>query len=211
MPRRTLAGHRSRARLGAQGSTAVLEPRPDTPAPPAPPGDSGPDRRPAARPRRTADPLLLVAGVVVVVLVATAVLLGVRARAEDRLEQARAAALAAAEAHAVAILSYDHRRLDRDFARARRLLTGPFARDYARTTEKVVRPTAEQVKAVVTADVATAAVVRSPSADRVVVLLFVNQTTTSTRLDGPKIDLNRVRMTMSRVDGAWRVSAVDAL
>ena len=34
------------------------------------------------------------------------------------------------------------------------------------------------------------------SENRVVLLLFVDQTTTSTRLEGPKVDLNRVRMTM---------------
>ena len=42
-------------------------------------------------------------------------------------------------------------------------------------------------------------------------LLFVNQTTTSTRLDGPKVDLNRVRMSLRKVDGAWLVSDIDAL
>jgi len=109
------------------------------------------------------------------------------------------------------VLSYDHRRLDRDFAEAERLLTGPFAGDYAATSEKVVRPTAEQVRAVVTAEVAASAVVRAPSADRVVVLLFVDQTTTSTRLDGPKVDLNRVRMTMQRVGAEWKVAGIDAL
>ena len=39
----------------------------------------------------------------------------------------------------------------------------------------------------------------------------VNQTTTSTRLDGPKVDLNRVRLQMDRVDGKWLVSDVQAL
>ena len=53
----------------------------------------------------------------------------------------------------------------------------------------------------VTADVASSSVVRA-SQNRVVVLLFVNQTTTSTRLEGPKVDLNRVRLTLDRVDGA---------
>jgi Mce-associated membrane protein len=47
--------------------------------------------------------------------------------------------------------------------------------------------------------------------NRVVVLLFVDQTTTSTRLDGPKVDLNRVRLTMTRTGGEWLVSEVDAL
>lgn len=214
MPR-TLAGHRSRSRPGAAADPA---PGLDTvadgdstvaaaPEPPAPPPGDG-DQPPA--PRRGPDPLLLVAVLVVLALGLTAGLLAVRARAEQRVERARAVAQAAAESAAVTLLSYDHRNLDRDFARARRLLTGSFAKDYARTTEQVVRPSAEQVKAVVTAEVAASAVVRA-SADRVVVLLFVDQTTTSTRLDGPKIDLNRVRMTLQRVGQEWRVSAVEAL
>lgn len=216
MPR-TLAGHRSRTRSGAvadpaaerrdRAPVAVPAHGAGEPDPPGPPAD---DRAPASPPRRRPDPRLLVAALVVVVLAVTAGLLAVRARAEERLERARTAALAAAESHAVVLLSYDHRTLDRDFARARTVLTGPFAEDYATTTEEVVRPSAEQVKAVVTAEVAASSVVRA-SADRVVVLLFVDQTTTSTRLDGPKIDLNRVRMTLQRVGQEWRVSAVDAL
>lgn len=195
---RPIAGQRSRPRLGAGpidvGPATATRPV----GPPAPRGRSG--------------HVVLAAGVALVLaLAATAVLLGVRARGDDRLEQARTAAQAAAEAAAVTVLSYDHRSLDRDFARAKALLTGRFAADYAATTEKVVRPSATQVKAVVTAEVATSAVVRAPSADRVVVLLFVDQTTTSTRLDGPKVDLNRVRMTMARVGQEWRVSAIDAL
>lgn len=210
MPR-TLAGHRSRARLGAtaEPETAVAPPvraevAPDVPSSPPPPGD------PTARPRRSPDPVVIVAALVVLALALTAGLLVVRARAEERLERARTAALAAAEQHAVTLLSYDHSRLDRDFARAKAVLTGPFAKDYATTTEQVVRPSAEQVQAVVTAEVAASSVVRA-SAQEVVVLLFVDQTTTSTRLDGPKVDLNRVRMTLRKVGQEWLVSGVDAL
>lgn len=108
------------------------------------------------------------------------------------------------------LLSYDHRRLDRDFAAAKKLLTGGFADDYANTTKSVVRPTAEQVKAVVTAEVVSSSVVRA-SENRVVVLLFVDQTTTSTRVEGPQVDLNRVRMRLVRSGGQWLVSGVDAL
>jgi Mce-associated membrane protein len=148
--------------------------------------------------------------VLVVALALTAGTLTLRVRGADRAEQARDAALAAAEQRAVDLLSYDHRHLDRDFARARRGLTGAFAKDYARTSETVVRPTAEQVKAVVKADVVASSVVRSTQ-NEVVVLLFVNQTTTSTRLDGPRVDLDRVRMTMRRVAGRWKVAQVRAL
>jgi len=200
---RPLAGQRSRDRLGT--GPVLTDPRERAVPPPAAaePAAGDPDGR--------RDLGVLVATLLVVVLATTAGLLVVRARGEDAMERARAAALAAAEQHAVTVLSYDHRRLDKDFARARSVLTGTFADDYAATTEKVVRPSAEQVKAVVTAEVAASSVVRAPSENRVVVLLFVDQTTTSTRLEGPKVDLNRVRMTMTRVGQEWLVSAIDAL
>ena len=225
-PPRRLAGHRARARRPvpepaagvpvagpdevaadvtgevAPPAAAVPEPRPDAPV-------RGSDR--PVRRLKAPDWRLVVATLVVLVLAATAVLLAVRTRGIEQREDARGAAQAAAEGAAATVLSYDYRRLDRDFAQAKRLLTGTFAGDYARTTQNVVRPSAEQVRAVVKAEVVASAVVRAPSADRVVVLLFVNQTTTSTRLDGPKVDLNRVRMTMLRVDGRWKVAGVDAL
>ena len=74
----------------------------------------------------------------------------------------------------------------------------------------MVRPSAEQYKVVVKAEVTAASVVRAGD-DRVVALLFVDQTTTSTRLEGPKVDLNRVRMTLVEQDGKWLVSELDAL
>jgi Mce-associated membrane protein len=220
---RPVAGQRNRSRL-ATGPD--VEPTPvEPPAAEAPrrtavldraTREPDPARGPVARPPRAArrtsrsDLLVLVAGLVAVALLLTAGLLAVRARSEDRVEQARTAALAAAESHAVDLLSYDYRHLDRDFARAGKALTGSFADDYATTTDTVVRPTALEVKAVVTAEVAAASVVRAAQ-NKVVVLLFVNQTTTSTRVEGPKVDLNRVRLTLTRVDGDWLVSKVVAL
>ncbi|MGW7008840.1 hypothetical protein ACWGCW_40240, partial [Streptomyces sp. NPDC054933] len=115
------------------------------------------------------------------------------------------------------ILSYDYRHLDQDFAAALTHLTGSFRTEYRRTTSTVVAPTAKQYQAVVQATVAQpaageeAASVVSAAPDRVVVLLFVNQVTRSTRLTAPRLDLNRVRMTLSRTADGWRVSAVDAL
>lgn len=180
--------------------TAVLD-RSTTPAPVAPS---------VRRARRSPDWLLLAACVVAVALAVSAAALLLKARTADRAESARTEAVAAAESRAVDLLGYDYRHLDRDFARAKAGLTGSFRGDYAETTESVVRPTAEKVHAVVTAEVAASSVVSS-SQNRVVVLLFVNQTTTSTRVQGPQVDLNRVRMTMDRVGGDWKVSKVTAL
>jgi Mce-associated membrane protein len=147
---------------------------------------------------------------VTLALVLTAALVAMRARGADRTETARSAAQAAAESDAVDLLSYDYRHLDRDFARARSHLTGKFAADYTTTTNRTVRPLAPQVHAVVKATVASSSVVQA-SQNHVVVLLFVNQTTTSTRLDAPRTDLNRVRITMARVGSGWKVSKVAAL
>jgi len=168
-----------------------------------------PERESAARPGW----FLVVVAALLVLLVAglaTVAVLLYRVREADGVDRARREAVAAARSHAQVVLSYDHRRLDRDFARAERVLTGRFKREYARTTGTVVRPSAEQYDVVVAAQVVSASVVRA-DADEVVTLLYVNQTTTSTRLEGPEVDLNRVRMTLVERDGRWLVSALDAL
>jgi Mce-associated membrane protein len=154
----------------------------------------------------------LLAGLLVITLSALAAfgLVAYRVRAGARVETARDQASAAARQDAVSILSYDYRHLNRDFAAARTTLTGSFAKDYQATTSKLVRPGATQYHVVVKAEVAAESVV-SATANQVVVLLFVNQTTTSTRLDGPRVDLNRVRLTLVRVGGSWLVNNVVAL
>jgi len=232
--RRPLAGQRSRSRLEPAGQAATAatpsvpvdrtDPAPTTVARPrrtavleragtaAPPADGATGHATGERVRegRRTDLLLLAAGVVALALVLTAAALTVKARGEDRTERARTEAVAAAESRAVDLLSYDYRHLDRDFGRAEKGLTGQFAQDYAHTTDSVVRPTAEEVHAVVKAEVVSSSVVRAAQ-NKVVVLLFVNQTTTSTRVQGPQVDLNRVRMTLVRVGDDWKISAVTAL
>ncbi|MDQ1626592.1 MAG: Mce-associated rane protein [Actinomycetota bacterium] len=224
---RPVAGQRSRARLrgaapGEAGTpapleaartsaTALAEPPAAPPQQEEPTYDAAPLERAAPRApwppwARRALAALLALGVAATAAVA---LLFYRVSAGDRVEAAREQALAAATQDAVVLLSYDYRHLDADFARARQLLTGRFRSDYVATT-RVIRPTATRYKAVVRAEVAASSVVRARS-EQVVVLLFVNQTTTSTRLEGPKVDLNRVRLRMARVDGKWLVSDVQGL
>jgi len=223
-PRRRVAGERARARLQPPNEEresapervvgATLPPPPSRTMPERP-QPAEPDSGPARAPRWP----LVVAGVLALVLLVaagTAAVLVYRLQnadpnnPPDGLASTRSDALAAARAHAQAILSYDHRTLDADFARAEKVLTGTFKGEYGRTTDTVVRPSAEQYKVVVQAEVTAASVVRA-SENRVVVLLFVDQTTTSTRLEGPKVDLNRVRMTLVENDGNWLVSELSAL
>ncbi|MGW4756257.1 hypothetical protein [Streptomyces chartreusis] len=161
--------------------------------------------------------LTLVLGVLLpAALVATAVL-GWQYRDGSRTASARTQALTVAQKAAPVVLSYDYRHLDKDFARARTHLTGGFHAEYGKTTKAVVGPTAKKYRAVVKATIAApatgtpAASVVSASPDKVVVLLFINQVTESTQVSGARVDLNRVRMTMTQTDGGWKVSGVDAL
>jgi Mce-associated membrane protein len=174
-----------------------------------------PVEKPAGRRRGLITAVLAV--LVVAGLVAVTVL-GWKYGDARQTDRARAQALTTAQKAAPVILSYDYRHLDRDFDAARGHLTGSFRDEYRRTTTKVVAPTAMKYKGVVKATVvkpagggAPAASVVSASPDRAVVLLFVNQVTSSTQISGPRVDLNRVRMTLTLTSGGWKVSAVDAL
>jgi Mce-associated membrane protein len=198
------------------GRTVVIEPPGgwDDPPEPAPDGDGGAELFLPVRRRRLGTLSLTV---LLLAALVTAGVLGRQYQQGRVTEQARVEALAAARKAAPVVLSYDHRRLERDFGRARALLTGEFRAEYARTTKAVVGPTARKYRGVVKATVVTppeggpAASVVSASPDRVVVLLFVNQVTESTQVTGSRVDLNRVRMTLARTGDGWKVSAVDAL
>jgi Mce-associated membrane protein len=122
-------------------------------------------------------------------------------------------ALITAKTDAHAILSYDYRSISRDIATAKADTTGVFARQYAGTAAQLLSQ-AKQVKAIVQATIGSAGVVSSDRSD-VVVLLFVDQAsvrqTPGQKTPTTRIDQSRVRMTMTKVDGKWLVSALAAL
>jgi Mce-associated membrane protein len=165
------------------------------------------------RPRRAGLPGWVRTGLVALLVAALAVggVLLVQQRDHDARQRAAEQALAAAQTAVVAVLSYDYRHLDEDFAAAEALTAQPFTAEYQRTTAKAVRPVAVKNAAVVKASLSAAGVVRA-TADRVVVLAFVNQTTSSSRLQRPQVDQNRVELTMVRHDdGRWLVAGVRAM
>ncbi|HEY8454186.1 MAG TPA: hypothetical protein VIL34_01215 [Actinopolymorphaceae bacterium] len=196
----------ARERIDDVAREPAAEPTTD-PEPASEPAAEPPAQPTAARPLRWL-PIALAVALAFALLVCA--VLGYRVHAAREVERARAEGLQAAREAAKVFMAYDYRHLDRDFARAKRLLTGDFRAEYAKTTSRVVAPTATKTHAVVEADVRAASVI-SASPARVVTLLFVNQRTTSNRVSEPRTDLNRVRITVVRVDGRWLVSDVDAL
>jgi Mce-associated membrane protein len=148
--------------------------------------------------------------VVVVLTLTVAVVLGIKAwhgkQAEDARDQASAAGRKAAET----ALSYDYRDLDKSFAAARATMTPDFATKFDETA-KVAGELATKTKATVKADVREVGV-RDGNADRVTLIIFVNQTTTSTITQGkPRVDLNRTRFTMVRNGDRWLVQEIAGL
>jgi Mce-associated membrane protein len=118
-------------------------------------------------------------------------------------------ALAAARSAAETLFSYDYRSIDDNIAAGKKVVTGSLASDYS-ATSAVVKPAAVDTKAIVKATVSEAAVV-SAASDKVVVLLYLNQATQSKNLQGTKLDLNRVRMTMVPTGGDWKISRAEPL
>lgn len=180
--------------------------------------DPGPDPEPAggatavppggARTPSTGVPgwlLAALAAAVAIVAGAAATVLAVGGDG-DAEESARAARTAAEEA-IVPILSYDHRRLEQDRAAARSYLTADYRTQYDKTFS-LIEDNAEAVQPVVVAKLVGSGVERA-GADRVKVVLFVDQETTNKQTTEPVVYQNYVTVTMQEVDGEWLVDALD--
>lgn len=149
-------------------------------------------------------------GVLLVLILALAGILGVKAWKGKEAEDARDQAAAAGRKAAETALSYDYRTLDKSFAAARATMTPEFAGQFD-ATAKVAGELATKTKATVRAEVREVGV-RDGDANRVTLIIFVNQTTTSTITKGsPRVDLNRTRFTMVRNGGQWLVQEIAGL
>ena len=111
----------------------------------------------------------------------------------------------AAREGTVALLSYAPETLDKDLANAKSHLTGEFLKYYSDFTDKIVAPAAKQKGVKTEATVARAAV-SEMQPDRAVVLVFVNQVTTSKDRPDPALATSSVMVTMVKQDGGWKIS-----
>ncbi|WP_435831453.1 twin-arginine translocation pathway signal [Nocardia aurea] len=160
--------------------------------------------------RLRAEPWMVLLTLAVLVSVATATTLAIRQYQPDREtgEDATRAAVAAASEGTVALLSYGPNTLDRDFASAKGHLTGDFLTYYSQFTQQIVAPAAKQKSVETTAAVVRAAV-SDLKPDSAVVLVFINQTTTSADKPDPAMAASSVRVSLTKVDDDWRISSFD--
>lgn len=148
---------------------------------------------------------IVLAAVAALLVLALAVGVGVlfyQHRQDVATEQARTDAVRAASEQAVAMLSYDYNRVDDQLAAAGDGLTGSFRDDYQKLADEIIAPGAKEKKLTVQVSVQGAAPV-SASPDDAVVLLYLNQVTTSADAPDAATTGSRVRMEMQKVDGRW--------
>ncbi|MQY18844.1 hypothetical protein [Nocardia macrotermitis] len=145
--------------------------------------------------------LLLVAAIVL------AAVFGWKLKARNDDAASGQAALAAAKDYAVALTSIDSTHIDGDFSTVLNGATGEFKDMYSQSATQL-KPLLLQAKSVSKGHV-VAASVQSASSDHAVVLLFVDAEITNVTNPTPRVDRNRILMTMDRVGGHWLASKVD--
>lgn len=129
---------------------------------------------------------------------------------QDRETNAAAAnvALDSAKNGTVALLSYSPETLEKDFANAKSNLTGDFLSYYTQFTEQIVTPAAKEKQVKTSASVVRAAVTELHP-DSAIVLLFINQVTTSKENPDGAFAASSVKVSMKKIDGRWLISAFD--
>ena len=123
-------------------------------------------------------------------------------------DAAASVALDAAKTGTVAMLSYSPESLDKDFANAKSHLTGDFLSYYTQFTQQIVSPAAKQ-KAVKTSAAVVRAAVSEMHPDSAVVLVFINQNTTSKENPDGAFAASAVKVGMKKINDTWLISSFD--
>ena len=122
------------------------------------------------------------------------------ARASDEARQA-------AVSYAQVLTSIDSNKVDENFNQVLDGSTGEFKDMYSKSSLQL-RQLLIDNKATAHG-VVVASGIESATKDKVVVLLFVDQTVANMNMPDPRIDRSRMQLTMEHVDGRWRASKVE--
>jgi Mce-associated membrane protein len=118
--------------------------------------------------------------------------------------------VSAASDGTVALLSYSPESLDRDFAAAKSHLSGDFLSYYNQFTQDIVGPAAKEKSLKTTARIVGAAV-QELRPDSAVVLVFVDQSTTSKDRPDPSMSASNVLVSLVRVNKNWLIAKFDPI
>ena len=151
--------------------------------------------------------VLVAIGVALAALLAATGVLGWQVFQQHQIKQASQEAQRAAVSYAQVLTSIDSNKVDENFKDVLDGATGEFKDMYSQSSVELRQLLIEN-KATAHGVVVDSAV-QEASKDKAVVLLFVDQAVTNTKLPDPRIDRSRMKMTLEKVDGRWRASKVE--
>lgn len=151
----------------------------------------------------------VVTGLLLALSLATSVVFVWQAHTRHQLDAAREQALQAAKDYAVVLTTLDVTNIDANYRDTLAGATGKFKDDYSQGSSQM-RQILIDNHASGTGIVVDAAV-KSATPTRVEVLLFVDQSITNAANPSPRIDRNRIDMTMEKVGDRWLASRVEIL
>jgi Mce-associated membrane protein len=151
--------------------------------------------------------IVVTAGSVFVAALGLSAFLGWQLKQQHDTAAAGSAALAAARSYAVTLTSVDTKNIDQNFAQVLDGATGEFKDMYSQSATQL-RQVLIDNKAVSHGTVVDAAI-KSTTKTKVEVLLFVDQSISNVVNPEPRIDRNRVEMTMELIDKRWLASKID--
>ncbi len=140
-------------------------------------------------------------------LLASTGFLGWQVWQQHQIQQASQEAQRAAVSYAQVLTSIDSDKVDENFKEVIDGATGEFKDMYSESSAELRQLLIEN-KATAHGVVVESAV-QEASKNKAVVLLFVDQSVSNTKLPDPRIDRSRMKMTLEKVDGAWRASKVE--
>ena len=146
-------------------------------------------------------------GVALAALLAATGVLGWQVFQQHQIKQASQEAQRAAVSYAQVLTSIDSNKVDENFKDVLDGATGEFKDMYSKSSVELRQLLIEN-KATAHGVVVDSAV-QDASKNKAVVLLFVDQAVTNTKLPDPRIDRSRMKMTLEKVDGRWRASKVE--
>lgn len=149
----------------------------------------------------------IVAGLTILAVAVTvgSATLTIRAHEGRSQEATRAQALTQAAQLVPDILSYDFKTVDDHFTSSLEHLGGEFRTQFESVSKDVIIPSAKERQVVTSATVVESSIV-SASDGAATVLMFLNQSTTSTDNPAPKLDGSRVQVSLHRDGDSWQIT-----
>jgi Mce-associated membrane protein len=154
--------------------------------------------------------LVITAVVLFVAALAASAFTGYRFWSDRQAEQARAASSTAAQRTLEAIFTYDYHTVDNELPKAASNLTPGFRKDYLTLITRDIAPAAKQKELTVRATAEAAGVI-STQRTHAVVMVYLNQVTTSKDSPQGSVLGTRVRVSLDKDAGQWLVGKIDPI